>query len=209
LAGERSGLLRSAIVAEQLRPGSNNQPFLSDPRALGAADHRFWAAMPRSKARSTPPTVREDRLLHRRQPTAIRVATERLRLRYVLGHLNAADFTQPGLNGTRCTSRQHVHPGWQRVRLRRLPEANKARMQGHRGGFADGFFNLSVTGPTGSVPRRYRQPALDFGGRSNSDNDWRSGAASFVARSTRRTDQRQLLRFPSRRVLRAGVVELE
>jgi hypothetical protein len=169
-------------------PGSNNQPFLSDPRALyDAADHRFWAAMLQVEGAIGVATGCPEKTVYYIAVSQTSDPSGSWNV-YVfdmsLGTTNVADFTQLGLNGDAVffSANMFTQDG-SAYAYAELFEANKARMEAGRGGFtADGFFNLSVSGPTGiQFLADTVQPALDLGGGSNSDGDWRSaGAEPFV-----------------------------
>ena len=161
---------------------------MSDPRALyDAADHRFWAAMLQVEGAIGVATGCPEKTVYYIAVSQTSDPSGSWNV-YVfdmsLGTTNVADFTQLGLNGDAVffSANMFTQDG-SAYAYAELFEANKARMEGGRGGFtADGFFNLSVSGPTGiQFLADTVQPALDLGGGTNSDGDWRSaGAEPFV-----------------------------
>jgi hypothetical protein len=160
-------------------PGSGNQPFLSDPRALyDPADGRFWAAMLQIEgsvafgvAQNCPyKSVYWVAVSQTSDPTGAWNVYEFNMETDVAGQMFGADYTQLGINSQAVYFSGNMF-GEQGGFFAELFEANKSQMESGGTSFtADGFYNLQVTaGPgitaqTGPFLADTVQPTLNLDG---------------------------------------------
>ena len=158
-------------------PGSGNQPFLSDPRALyDPADGRFWAAMLQiegSVAFGVAPncpykSVYWVAVSQTSDPTGAWNVYEFNMETDVAGQKFGADYTQLGINSQAVYFSGNMF-GENGGFFAELFEANKSQMESGGTSFtADGFYNLLVTaGPgitskTGPFVADTVQPTLNL-----------------------------------------------
>ena len=139
-------------------PGSGNQPFLSDPRALyDPADGRFWAAMLQIEgsaafgvATNCPyKSVYWVAVSKTSDPTGAWNVYEFNMEKDVSGQQFGADYTQLGINSQAVYFSGNMF-GENGGFFAELFEANKAQMESGGTSFtADGFYNLQVTAGPG------------------------------------------------------------
>lgn len=134
----------------------NNQPFMSDPRALyDPIDHRFWAAMLQIEgsvafgvATSCPYySVYYVAVSQTSNPNGLWNVYVFDMETDVAGQQFGADYTQLGINSQAVYFSANMY-GEQGGFFAELFEANKAQMEKGQARFtADGFYNLQGTGP--------------------------------------------------------------
>jgi hypothetical protein len=165
-------------------PGSHNQPFTSDPRAIyDPVDGRFWAAILQVEgapgfgvAPNCPlKTVYFIAVSQTRDPSGNWNVYE---FEMGLGTGLAADFTQMGLNANAVFFSGNMFSASNgSFGYAEIFEANKARMERGEAGFtADGFVNLQGTGPgttaqTGPFLADTVQPTLDLSDNAQGQNN--------------------------------------
>jgi hypothetical protein len=164
-----------------------NQPFLSDPRAFyDPQDRRFWAAVLQvENAIGIAPgcPLKTAYYIAVSQTSDPRGAWNVYEFDMSLGTTNVADFTQIGFNGAAIyfSANMFTQDG-SAYSYAEIFEANKAQMEAGAANFtADGFFNLTATGPGATFLADTVQPVLTIGGRSEGeDRNNRQSGEFFV-----------------------------